>query len=58
MCKARRSNRAFSTRPIPREMLEQIIEAAHRAPTATSTLHAGNRSQATGRDQSLHAKRV
>lgn len=36
MCKARRSNRAFSTRPIPREMLEQIIEAAHRAPTASN----------------------
>ncbi|MFR7879719.1 MAG: nitroreductase family protein [Butyricimonas paravirosa] len=36
VCKARRSNRAFSTRPIPREMLEQIIEAAHRAPTASN----------------------
>ena len=30
------TNRAFSTRPIPREMLEQIIEAAHRAPTASN----------------------
>ena len=37
VCKARRSNRAFSTRPIPREMLEQIIEAAHRAPTASNS---------------------
>ena len=36
VCKARRSNWAFSTRPIPREMLEQIIEAAHRAPTASN----------------------
>lgn len=36
LCKARRSNRAFSAAPIPGEMLEQILEAAHRAPTASN----------------------
>ena len=36
LCKARRSNRAFSTTPVPSEMLEQILEAAHRAPTASN----------------------
>ena len=37
LCKIRRSNRAFSGKPIPKEMLEQILEAAHRAPTASNT---------------------
>ena len=36
VCKARRSNRAFSKQPIPQEALKQIIEAAHRAPTASN----------------------
>lgn len=36
LCKARRSNRAFSSKPIPAEMLDQILEAAHRAPTASN----------------------
>jgi ferredoxin len=36
LCKARRSNRAFSKKPIPAEMLEMIVEAAHRAPTASN----------------------
>lgn len=36
LCKARRSNRAFSPQPVPREALEQILEAAHRAPTASN----------------------
>lgn len=36
LCKARRSNRAFSATPIPDAMLEQILEAAHRAPTASN----------------------
>ncbi|GAB1360624.1 nitroreductase family protein [Porphyromonadaceae bacterium] len=35
--KGRRSNRAFSSRPIPKELLLQIAEAAHRAPTASNT---------------------
>ena len=37
LCKTRRSNRAFSGKPVPKEMLEQILEAAHRAPTASNT---------------------
>ena len=36
LCKARRSNRAFSSRQIPEEYLNQILEAAHRAPTASN----------------------
>lgn len=36
LCKARRSNRAFSSAPVPPEFLEQILEAAHRAPTASN----------------------
>lgn len=36
LCKTRRSNRAFSKKPIPRETLEKIIEAAHRAPTGSN----------------------
>ena len=36
LCKARRSNRAFSNKPVPEELLEQILEAAHRAPTASN----------------------
>ncbi|MEG0807264.1 MAG: nitroreductase family protein [Alistipes sp.] len=36
LCAARRSNRAFSKRPVPMEMLERIVEAANRAPTATN----------------------
>ncbi|MDP4290914.1 MAG: nitroreductase family protein [Bacteroidota bacterium] len=36
LLKARRSNRAFSTRPIPSGTLDLILEAAHRAPTASN----------------------
>ncbi|MDL2252431.1 nitroreductase family protein [Odoribacter sp. OttesenSCG-928-J03] len=36
LCKARRSNRAFSSDPVPMEMLDMILEAAHRAPTASN----------------------
>lgn len=36
LCKARRSNRAFSKQPIPDDKLEMILEAAHRAPTASN----------------------
>lgn len=36
LCKARRSNRAFSTKPVPKEYHDQILEAAHRAPTASN----------------------
>lgn len=36
LLKSRRSNRAFSKQAIPEEMLSQILEAAHRAPTASN----------------------
>lgn len=36
LIKARRSNRAFSDKMIPHDTLIQIIEAAHRAPTASN----------------------
>lgn len=36
LCRARRSNRAFSAQPVPEELLKQILEAAHRAPTASN----------------------
>lgn len=36
LCKARRSNRAFSKKAIPAETLDIIMEAAHRAPTASN----------------------
>lgn len=36
LCRARRSNRAFSDKPVPEELLVQILEAAHRAPTASN----------------------
>ena len=36
LCKARRSNRVFSNKPIPIEALDTILEAAHRAPTASN----------------------
>jgi nitroreductase/NAD-dependent dihydropyrimidine dehydrogenase PreA subunit len=36
LCKSRRSNRVFSKNPIPIEKLDYILEAAHRAPTASN----------------------
>lgn len=36
LIKSRRSNRTITKKPVPREMLEQIVEAAHCAPTATN----------------------
>lgn len=36
LCRARRSNRAFSGETIPEEFLNQIVEAAYRAPTASN----------------------
>lgn len=36
LIRARRSNRAFSAKPVPGELLDQIVEAAHRAPTASN----------------------
>lgn len=36
LCRSRRSNRALNRKPVPEEFLERIIEAAHRAPTASN----------------------
>ena len=36
LCKARRSNRALTNRPVPQEAIDRILEAAHRAPTASN----------------------
>ncbi len=33
---SRRTNRAFSKKPVPAELLDRILEAAHRAPTASN----------------------
>lgn len=41
LLKARRSNRAFSDKSVPTEMLAQIVEAAHRAPTASNAQELG-----------------
>ena len=37
LIRSRRSNRAFSSKPVPKEYLEQIIEAAYRCPTASNS---------------------
>lgn len=36
LLKSRRSNRTITKKPVPREMLDAIVEAAHTAPTATN----------------------
>lgn len=36
LCKARRSNRALTKTPVPAGYLDMILEAAHRAPTASN----------------------
>lgn len=36
LIKSRRSNRGFSKKPVPPELLDKILEAAHRAPTASN----------------------
>lgn len=36
LIKSRRSNRSFSSKAVPKEFLEKILEAAHRAPTASN----------------------
>ncbi len=36
LCRARRTNRAFSSERVPQEYLDMILEAAHRAPTASN----------------------
>ncbi len=37
LLRSRRSNRAFRKEPVPRELIDRIIEAAHLAPTASNT---------------------
>lgn len=37
LMKARRSQRVFTKEPVPEELLSQIVEAAHRAPTASNS---------------------
>ena len=47
LIKSRRSNRTLTSRPVPKEMLDKIVEAAHSAPTATtpkSLVHRRHRS--------------
>lgn len=36
LCRARRSNRAFLSSAVPEEYLQQIVDAAHLAPTASN----------------------
>lgn len=36
LCKARRSNRALTTAPVPQEYIEKILQAANTAPTASN----------------------
>lgn len=36
LMQARRSNRAFSKKPVPQEYIDLILDAAHRAPTASN----------------------
>lgn len=36
LLKSRRSNRTITSKPVPKEMLEQIVEAGHCAPTASN----------------------
>lgn len=37
LLETRRSNRTITTKPIPIEMLDKILQAAHRAPTASNS---------------------
>ena len=41
LCKARRSNRAFLSSTVPEEYLQQIVNAAHLAPTASNGQEVG-----------------
>ena len=41
LCKARRSNRALSRKPVPQEYVNRILEAAHAAPTASNLQQVG-----------------
>ena len=41
LCKARRSNRAFTAQSVPEELLQQILVAAHRARSASNAQQIG-----------------
>ena len=41
LCKARRSNRSFTDKPVPFEYLDMILKAAHRAPTGGNLQQVG-----------------
>lgn len=41
LCRTRRSNRAFSKKEIPGAWIDMILEAAHRAPTASNSQKVG-----------------
>lgn len=36
LCRVRRTNRSFTDKPVPQEHIDMILEAAHRAPTASN----------------------
>ncbi len=37
LLKSRRSRRIFTKEPVPEYLIDQIVEAAHRAPTASNS---------------------
>ena len=37
LCKARRSNRAFSKKRVPNQLIDKIVEASHSAPSASNS---------------------
>ena len=41
LIRTRRSNRGFSKKPVPQPLLDTILEAAHRAPTASNRQETG-----------------
>jgi len=41
LCRARRSNRALTRKPVPQEVIDRILEAAHAAPTASNLQQVG-----------------
>lgn len=61
LIKSRRSNRTLTSRPVPKEMLDKIVEAAHSAPTATnsqSLVHRRHRSAKATAGERLYDRRV
>lgn len=62
LIKSRRSNRTLTSRPVPKEMLDKIVETAHSAPTATklpkSLVHRRHRSAKATAGERLYDRRV